>query len=77
MLGWLKTWFLKRAARKVLEDDSMQFLSGYKTYIAAVGFIALGISQIMGGDLDQGLQRIMEGLAIFGIGHKLEKGKNG
>ena len=48
-------------------------MKGWKTWLAAAGFAALGISQIVGGDMAGGIQRIVEGLAIIGLGHKLEK----
>ena len=47
--------------------------SGFKTYIAGVGLIALGVYQMTQGDYQTGMQTIAAGLAVFGVGHKLEK----
>ncbi len=43
----------------------MSFLSGYKTYIAAIGLIGLGIYQASKGDIDTGVQSIIQGIAII------------
>jgi hypothetical protein len=43
-----------------------KFLSGYKTYIAGIALIALGIKQAaVDGQLDAGLQSILAGIAIM------------
>ena len=49
-------------------------MKGWKTWLAALGFAALGAAQIVQGDVMGGVQRIVEGLAVVGLGHKLEKG---
>lgn len=55
-------------------------MKGWKTWAAGIGTILLGISQgalsLAGqgyGDLQTAIQTIMAGLAIIGIGHKIEK----
>ena len=42
-------------------------LSGYKTYIVAIGMIAKGIWQITQGDVNGGFQSIMEGLGFAAV----------
>ena len=48
-------------------------MGGYKTWIAAAGLALMGVSAIMDGNADQGIMRIVEALALIGIGHKIEK----
>lgn len=48
-------------------------MSGYKTWVAAAGLILMGISAILDGNSDAGVMRIVEALALVGLGHKLEK----
>ena len=48
-------------------------MSGWKTYVAAVGTAVLGVAAIMAGDVTGGIQQIIAGLALIGIGHKIEK----
>lgn len=57
-----------------LRDKLLAYvLSGYKTYIAGIGLIGLGAYEISQSQTDQGIQHVAEGLAVFGIGHKLDK----
>jgi hypothetical protein len=46
---------------------NLDILQGYKTYIAAVGLLALGVYQLTGGDLPTGIHSILAGLAAFGL----------
>ena len=63
--------------------ESEGSMSGYKTYLAGIGTILLGISQIAlalgqpeaGTTINGGVQTVLAGLAVIGIGHKLEKAK--
>ena len=45
----------------------MAFLDGYKTIVAGVGLIALGIYQLTQGQTEQGITTIAQGLAALGI----------
>ena len=57
-----------------LRDKLLQYvMNGYKTYIAGIGLVGLGAYEISQGQTDQGIQHIAEGLAVFGIGHKIDK----
>lgn len=51
----------------------LDIFSGYKTYIAAAGLVGLGIYQISQGDVQTGVASLMAGLAVFGIGKKIER----
>lgn len=44
---------------------------GYKTYIAAVGLIALGVYDYTQGDATGGTQHLMQGLGLLGLRHAL------
>lgn len=56
-------------------------MNGYKTYIAGGGTILLGLAQTLlavsspetSATVQDGLQSILAGLAIIGVGHKLDK----
>ncbi|MEQ1771209.1 MAG: hypothetical protein ABL879_15360 [Devosia sp.] len=56
-------------------------MNGKKTYFAGAGTMLLGLAQIIlafsnpeaGTDFNQGVQTFLGGLAIIGVGHKLEK----
>lgn len=51
----------------------LAFLNGYKTFTAGIGFIGLGIYEVTQGNTDQGLAHMAEGVAVIGVGHKLDK----
>ncbi|MGY6214983.1 hypothetical protein ACW73L_07465 [Methylolobus aquaticus] len=46
---------------------------GWKTYTAGGAAIVFGVYLILDGQPEQGANRIIEGLAIVGIGHKLDR----
>ena len=46
---------------------------GWKTYAAGAAAIVFGAYQIWHGEAEQGVNRIIEGLAIIGMGHKLDR----
>ena len=58
-------------------------MSGWKTYLAGIGTILLGVSQVAmalgapeaGTSINGGVQTVLAGLAIVGIGHKIDKAK--
>lgn len=51
------------------------FLNGYKTLLSGYGTIMLGLGGLLTGEIDAptAIQTILGGLAILGIGHKVEK----
>lgn len=51
----------------------MKILDGYKTYIAAAGLILTGIAMCVDGNYEEGAKTILAGLALLGVGRKLEK----
>lgn len=52
---------------------TLPWMSGWKTWAAAVGLCALGIYEIALGNTDSGLERIVLAVGLVGIGHKIEK----
>lgn len=52
-------------------------MSGWKTKIAAFLSVAYGVFGIFAGlhDSSEGVQFVVNGLALIGIGHKIEKSK--
>lgn len=54
----------------------MRRMKGWKTYVAAAGMAILGVISITQGDVPGGVQQIMGGLALIGLGHKIEKSGN-
>jgi len=52
-------------------------MKGWKTLTGGLGFIFVGVYNFVNGDTSTGLQNILTGLAILGLGHKLDKNQNG
>lgn len=52
-------------------------MKGWKTWLAAGASVVYGIGGWIGGlhDADQASQFVIAGLALVGIGHKLDKAK--
>ena len=48
-------------------------MRGWKTWVAAIGAIALGVYEIAEGQTEQGFGHIVFGLGLIGVGHKVEK----
>jgi len=48
-------------------------MEGWKTWLAAACMAGLGVVSIYNGDVPGGLQQISTGLALVGLGHKIEK----
>ena len=51
-------------------------MKGWKTWLAAAGTAALGIVDIVNGEVETGVMKIVAALGLVGVGHKLEKGKS-
>lgn len=51
----------------------MPWMGGWKTWAAAIGLCVLGVYEIALGDTDSGLGRIIMGVGLVGLGHKIEK----
>lgn len=45
----------------------MNFLAGYRTYIAAAGLLGLALYQLSQGDATTAFQSLMAALAAFGL----------
>jgi len=61
-------------------------MSGWKTWVGGLGMIATGIGTVIGGILaepldwaavEKGIALIAGGIAVLGIGHKIEKSGQG
>jgi hypothetical protein len=48
-------------------------LSGYKTYIAAIGLAGLAVYQFSQGQVDTGVQSVLAALAAAGLRHAVAK----
>lgn len=48
-------------------------MKGWKTWAAAIGMIALGGYEAYAGNTEGGMQKILMGMGMIGIGHKMEK----
>lgn len=48
-------------------------MSGWKTKLAGAASIGWGLYQIVEGRSDEGMRYVIEGLAVLGIGHKLDR----
>lgn len=43
----------------------VNWLNGKKTYLAAIGLIVAGLTQLANGDTSGGLTTVLQGLAVF------------
>lgn len=50
-------------------------MHGWKTWAAVIGTALLGIVDIVNGQVETGITKIVAALALLGIGHKIEKVK--
>lgn len=50
-----------------------QVITGWKTRAAGIASILWGIWSLIDGRQDDGVRYIVDGLAIIGIGHKLDR----
>ena len=48
-------------------------MGGWKTWVAAIATAALGILDVIDGNPETGVQKIVAAIALVGIGHKIEK----
>ena len=55
----------------------MTFLQGYKTYVAAAGFIGLAVYQWSNGDLTGAWQSVLAALTAFGLRQAIAENGNG
>lgn len=46
---------------------ALDFLAGYRSYVAAAGLVGLGVYQFAGGDAAAGVQSVLAGLAVLGV----------
>jgi len=53
----------------------LQGLSGWKTYIAAIGLAGLAIYQLSQGDYPHAIETLSAALAAVGLRHAISKGK--
>lgn len=52
-------------------------MSGWKTWVGAIGLVLVGAYQISEGNPEQGFQRLAEAMVLIGLGHKIEKAGGG
>ena len=53
----------------------MPVMKGWITWIAALGTAILGIVDIISGNTEAGVQKLVAAIALVGIGRKIEKVK--
>ncbi|MDX2035965.1 MAG: hypothetical protein SFX72_04890 [Isosphaeraceae bacterium] len=51
----------------------LQFVNGYKTYIAAVGLLGLAVYELSMGDVTKAAETFLAALAAAGLRHAVEK----
>jgi hypothetical protein len=51
----------------------LDLLSGYKTYVAAIGLVGLAVYQFSQGQIDTGVQSLLAALAAAGLRHAVTK----
>ena len=50
-----------------------KLMGGWKTWVAALGTIALGIVEIANGDAESGITKLVAAFGLIGLGNKLDK----
>lgn len=45
----------------------MNWLTGYKTYVAVIGLVCMGVVDIINGDQQSGITKWLQALALAGI----------
>ena len=50
-------------------------MGGYKTWMAVLGMVILGVLDIINGQSETGITKIVAALGMLGIGAKIEKSK--
>jgi len=50
-------------------------MGGYVTWVGVAGFVLLAIVDFINWDVDAGTKKVVEIIAIVGIGRKIEKSK--
>lgn len=53
--------------------NPLQFLDGWKTHLAALSLLALGIYQITQGQFEAGVQSVLGAAAAFGLRSAISK----
>lgn len=53
----------------------LDLLPGYKTYLAGVGLIGLGLYQLSQGDIPSAIQSMTAGLGLLFVRRAVERGK--
>lgn len=48
-------------------------MKGWKTWLACAGLVALAVVDFVNNDIQPGVEKLTGALALFGIGHKVEK----
>jgi hypothetical protein len=48
-------------------------MGGWVTWLAVLGFVALGVVDIVNGDVDAAMVKFTAALAALGLGRKVEK----
>jgi hypothetical protein len=51
-------------------------MGGWITWLGALGTAILGVVDIINGNTEAGIQKLVAAVAIVGIGRKIEKPKN-
>ena len=48
-------------------------MKGWKTWVSGLGSIALGVYEIIDGQVEAGIGHIVFGGGLIGLGHKIDK----
>jgi len=50
-------------------------MKGWKTWLSAIGLGVLGAVEMVNGQYESGAMKMLGGLGLIGVGHKVEKQK--
>jgi hypothetical protein len=55
--------------------NPLDWLQGWKTYLAGAGLIGLGVYQISQGQIEQGIQSILAGFGLLAARRAVKRGR--
>ena len=50
-----------------------KIMGGWKTWLAAIGTAALGVVEIVDGNVEAGITKLVAAVGLIGLGNKLDK----
>lgn len=72
-LGWFDSMILRLILSRIKANMEDGMLSGYKTYIAALGLLGLAVYQATTGDFKTAIETLFAAMTAAGIRHAISQ----